>query len=259
MPDAQQESLAADLTALVPKEPKILTIDIETSPNVVYAWGLWNQNIATSQLIKPSRVLCFAAKWFHQKQVAFHAEINGRDEMVVAAWNLLNEADVVVGYNHVKFDLPHLHREFLLAGMPPPSPVHNIDLLKVNRQRFNFVSNKLGYVTEQLGLDNKIDTGGQDLWNRVLDGEAAAWKKFRRYNIQDVLITEQLFEALAPWINMPHKGMWSGNMSCCYSCESTDLLPVGFVYSKAIAYPKMKCAGCGAWNKLLRNGQTRAA
>lgn len=252
-------SLSEDLTALTPSDPRILTLDIETSPNIVYAWGIWNQNIATSQLIEPSRVLCFAAKWLDRKRVEFYSEQDGRDEMLRAAWSMIDEADVIVGYNHVKFDLPHLHREFLLAGMPPPSPVHNIDLLKVNRQRFNFVSNKLGYVVDQLGLEHKIDTGGQELWNKVLKGDERAWKKFRKYNMQDVVITEQLFMALSPWINMPHKGMWSGNMMGCYSCDSTDLIAAGFIYSKAIAYPKMRCADCGAWNKLLRNGQTRAA
>lgn len=253
-------SVTTDLEALLPKEPRILTIDIETSPNLVYAWGLWDQNISTSQLIKPSRVLCVAAKWLGTKKVMFYSEHEDRKEMIEEVWSLLNEADIVVGYNHVRFDLPHLHREFLLAGMPPPSPSQNIDLLAVNRRRFKFVSNKLGYVTAALGLDSKIDTGSQALWNAVMENDPAAWKKFRRYNIQDVNITEQLFELLTPWINtMPHRGMWSGDMCGCYSCDSTNLVHVGFVYGKTAAYPKMQCDDCGAWNKLLRNGQTRAA
>ena len=63
-------SLAEDLNRLLPRDPKVLVIDIETSPNVVYAWGLWDQNIGISQVIEPSRVLCFAAKWVGQKKVA---------------------------------------------------------------------------------------------------------------------------------------------------------------------------------------------
>lgn len=252
-------SLAEDLNKLLPREPRVLVIDIETSPNVVYAWGLWGQNISTSQVIEPSRLLCFAAKWVGEKRVMFHGERSGREKMVQAAWDLMDEADVIVGYNHVKFDLPHLHREFMLAGLLPPSPAQDIDLLKVNRQRFKFVSNKLGYVTEALGLDTKIETGGQSLWNDVMRGDKKAWAEFRKYNIQDVLITEQLFELLIPWIKVPHKGMWSGDMKECYSCGSADLVPMGFVYGKTMAYPKLQCAACGAWNKVLRNGQTRAA
>jgi DNA polymerase elongation subunit (family B) len=252
-------SLSEELLGLVPKEPRILVIDIETSPNVVYAWGLWDQNIGTSQIIETSRVLCFAAKWMDEKKVHFHDEREGRYEMLSAAWDLMDEADIIVGYNHVKFDLPHLRREFLSLGMLPPSPAQDIDLLKVNRATFNFPSNKLGFVTEQLRLDTKLETGGQELWNAVLQGDEKAWRKFRKYNMQDVLITEQLFQVLSPWIKGPHKGMWSGNMKCCYSCASNDLSFVGFAYGKVMAYPKFQCGGCGAWNKLMRNGQTRAA
>ena len=97
-------SLSEDLTALAPSDPRILTLDIETSPNIVYAWGIWNQNIATSQLIEPSRVLCFAAKWLDRKRVEFYSEQDGRDEMLRAVWSMIDEADVIVGYNHVKFD-----------------------------------------------------------------------------------------------------------------------------------------------------------
>ena len=259
MSSTYRDALAAELEALKPKDPRILVIDIETSPNVAYAWGLWDQNISTSQLIEPSRVLCFAAKWMGVRKVMFHGEREGRSEMVRAAWDLLDEADIVVGYNHIRFDIPHLNREFILAGLPPPSPSMNIDLLRVNRQRFKFASNKLGYVTEVLGLETKLETGGQSLWNGVLAGDEKSWKTFIRYNKQDVIITEQLFGILAPWINGPHQGLWYGNLKGCHACQSTALMPQGFLYAKAIAYPKMRCADCGAVNKLLRNGQTRAA
>jgi len=237
--------------------PKILTIDIETSPNVVYSWGLYNQNISTNQIIEASRVLCFAAKWLDGRNVQFHSEFHdGRAEMVRAAWALLDEADVVVGYNHVKFDLPHLHREFFLAGLGPPSPSIDVDLLKVNRQRFKFVSNKLGYVTDVLGMDTKLETGGMGLWRAVLAGDESAWRKFRAYNRQDVLITEQLYRLLGPWLKGPHVGLWSGSMSSCHACGSSDLTPVGFSYTRTAAFPKVLCS-CGAWGKVLRSGETR--
>jgi DNA polymerase elongation subunit (family B) len=240
--------------------PKVLTLDIETSPNVAYVWGLWDQNIGTSQLIEPSRVLCFAAKWLGKARPVFWSEFHdGADAMVEAAWSLLDEADVVVGYNHVKFDIPHLQREFVERGYAAPSPYIDVDLLRVVKSRFKFPSNKLGYVTDALGLDTKLETGGQALWSRVLQGDRAAWAEFKRYNVQDVEITEQLFTLLSPWItNVPHAGLWGGSMEVCYSCGSGELEPAGFVMHKSIAYPKMRC-GCGAWSRVLRSGQTRPA
>lgn len=253
-------SLLEDLSELAEsEEPRILTIDIETSPNVVYAWGLWDQNIGVSQLIEPSRVLCVAAKWYGDSSVLFFDERAGRKKMARAVWDLIDQADIVVGYNHEAFDMPHLHREFLLAGLLPPSPYQAVDLLKVNRRRFKWVSNRLGYVTEALGIGSKLETGGQSLWRGVLAGDEKAWAKFQRYNIQDVRLTEQLFDLLAPWIKLPHRGQWSGVMCCCYACGSSELVPMGVIYGRAVAYPKTQCAGCGAWNKILRNGQTRAA
>lgn len=253
-------SLSSDLLGLAASDqPRILTIDIETSPNLVYAWGLWDQNIGVSQLVEPSRVLCVAAKWYGDQRVLFFDERGGRGEMAGAVWDLLDQADIVVGYNHEQFDLPHLHREFILAGLLPPSPAQQIDLLRVNRRRFKWVSNRLGYVADSLGIGEKLETGGQSLWSAVLAGDEKAWAKFRRYNIQDVRLTEQLFDVLAPWIKLPHRGQWTGRMSCCYSCGSADLLVVGVVYGRAVAYPKAQCAGCGAWNKVLKSGQTRAA
>lgn len=244
----------------IPKEPRVLTVDIETSPNIVYSWGLFKQNIAPVQVIESTRMLCFAAKWHGDKKLTFRSEFhNTREEMVNEAWRLYDEADVVQTYNGIGFDNPHLMREFLLMGLGPPSPWVDIDLLQVNRKRFRFTSNKLVYVTEYLGLDAKMDAGGMELWKRVMAGDPAAWEKMRRYNMRDVVITEQLGDVLSPWITSPHMGQWTGNTSCCYRCGSDQLAFVGLVYGKTTAYPSFVCAVCNSLNKMLRSGQTRAA
>ena len=249
-----------DELAMETPDPKVLTLDIETSPNVVYAWGLYDQNIGVSQVIETSRVLCVAAKWLDSRDVIFVSEFHdGRAKMLATMWDLVNEADIVVGYNHVSFYMPHLNREWFTADYGPPSPYQNVDLYRVNRSQFKFASNKLGYVTERLGLDTKIETGGQALWNRVLANDPEAWDLFAEYNATDVLITEALFMRLRAWIKLPHLGLWTGEMSHCYSCESPDLTPAGTVYAKANAWPKLLCEDCGAWNRMLKNGQTRAA
>jgi DNA polymerase elongation subunit (family B) len=234
-------------------------VDIETSPALVYAYGLFDQNISISQIVEPSRMLCFAAKWHDTKRVEFYSEHHdGREEMVRQAWRLLDEAEIVIGYNHVRFDIPHLNREFLLAGLGPPSPWVDVDLLTINRRRFKFMSNKLGYVTDAVGLPTKLDTGGQSLWNDVLKGNERAWAKFKRYNMQDVRITEQLYDLLRPWIKHPHMGQWTGSAYACHSCGGRDLVPVGIIHTNLTAYPKALCS-CGALNRILSNGKTRAA
>ena len=107
---------------------------------------------------------------------------------------------------------------------------------------------------EQLGA---IEEALSDL-DKAMKGDDKAWAKFKRYNIQDVEVTERLLETLWPWINSPHLGQWTGSKVCCYSCGSTDLTLAGVVYGRTLAYPKMVCR-CGAWSKILRNGEARAA
>ncbi|HSG62773.1 MAG TPA: ribonuclease H-like domain-containing protein [Pseudomonadales bacterium] len=242
------------------RTPKVLTLDIETSPALAYVWGLFDQNVSVSQIVAPSRMLCFAGKWLGDKQTTFVSEFHdGKKAMIQNAWDMLNDADIVVGYNHVRFDIPHMNREFMLAGLVPPSPVQHVDLLQVMRRNFKMMSNKLGYVTNAVGLDTKLDTGGQALWNDVMANDSKAWDKFRKYNIQDVVITEQLFELLAPWIKGVHAGLFTGDPSCCYSCGSINLVAHGVTRAKNAAWPLTQCADCGAWNKVLKNGATRAA
>ena len=242
------------------KKPKVLIWDLETSPAILFSFGLFNQNHGINQIIEPSRVLCFAAKWLDRKACEFYSEFHdGRQDMIAQAWRLLDEADIVISYNGIGFDTKHMNREFLLAGFTPPSPVVEIDLLRVNRANFKFLSNKLGYVTEAVGLPTKLETGGMELWKRVLANEPAAWSKFKRYNVRDVHVTEKLYKLLSQggWIKGVHAGLFADDMTVCHSCGSPDLTPVGVMYSRTTAYPKALCV-CGAFNKVLSNGQTRA-
>lgn len=98
---------------------KILTIDIETRPNLAYVWGLWDQNVGLNQIEETGSVISWAAKWHGEKKVYFASDYHdGHSEMVRRAWELLDEADAVVGYNSKAFDMKHLNREFVLEGYP---------------------------------------------------------------------------------------------------------------------------------------------
>ena len=95
---------------------KILILDIETAPNLVHAWGLWDQSIGLNQIVKPTYTLCWAAKWLGKKQVFFrdHKE----KEFVKDIYELLTEADAVVHFNGCKFDLffGHTKHSFFFAS-----------------------------------------------------------------------------------------------------------------------------------------------
>lgn len=97
---------------------RILTLDIECSPTVAHVWGLWDQNVGLNQIVEDGRMICFAAKWYGDSQTLFFSdEKDGHEAMVEAAWRLLDECDVLVSFNGVKYDVKHLNREFVLAGL----------------------------------------------------------------------------------------------------------------------------------------------
>lgn len=237
---------------------KVLTVDIETSPSVAHVWGLFKQSVSLSQLQESTRVISFAAKWHGVRAVEFRSDFHdGHEAMVQRAHALIDEADVVVHYNGKSFDMPHLRREFLLANMPPPSPVREVDLYLVVRSRFRFISNKLDHVTRELGLTGKVTHTGHDLWVRCMAGDPKAWALMKKYNKGDVVTTEELHDVLLPWINgYPHAGLYGDSeVPTCQRCGGHGLRKEGFAYTALGKFQRYACKDCGSWSR----GKSRLA
>lgn len=239
--------------------PKVLTLDLETSPMLVYTWGLFKQDIGINQIVEHTRVISWAAKWFGKPGVMFASEFHdGREQMLERIHALLGEADAVVHWNGTSFDMPHLRREFKLAGMPPHNPVQEIDLMRVAKSRFYFPSYKLQYVSTQLGLAGKVSHTGFDLWRQCLAGDEKAWSLMRKYNKGDVTVTEQVYEQLLPWINKhPNLGHYADG-DACPNCGSDSMQKRGFYYTDASVFQKFWCKACGKWSRSAKSeGRTQ--
>lgn len=214
-------------------------------------WQLFKVNVSLNQLMETGQVICFAAKWLDEEEVVFLSDFEvGHTAMVEGAFNLINEADVVVHYNGSKFDLPHLNREFLLAGLPPPAPVQEIDLLKVVKKKFRFTSNKLDHVAQQLGIGSKVSHEGHELWVKCMEGDPEAWERMELYNRGDVILTEDLYKRLLPWIeNHPHIGLYADDEECCPNCGGHDLEKRGFSFTGVSKFQRFRCKQCGRWSR----------
>jgi len=243
-----QSEVIADLTG---REFKLLVLDIETSPNLGYVWRLWDQSLGLSQVKDWSSVMCFAAKWHGNKKVHFHSDFHdGHAEMVQAAWDLLDEADAVIHYNGKAFDIKHLNREFILAGLGPPSPFKDIDLLSTARSRFKFPSNKLDHISQALGVGSKVKHEGFELWTACMSGDKAAWGRMKKYNVGDIAITELVYDKLRPWIKShPNVGLWTGEHDCCRVCNSSRLARRGHYRTGTGVYLKFQCGECKAYSR----------
>jgi hypothetical protein len=228
---------------------KTLILDIETTPHTVDVWDLWNQNVGINQIHEPTHLLSFAAKWLGASTVTYF-DMRTYDLMIDGAHSLVHDADVVVGYNHVTFDMPHLNREFLLHDYAPPAPYKTVDLLRIIKRTFKFASNKLGYVTKALGLETKENHEGHTLWVKCIQGDPEAWEKMRSYNIQDVKITEALYNRVLPWIpGHPNVALVNGQPDGCPKCGvAGQLNKQGYSYTATGRFQRFKCGSCGSWS-----------
>jgi DNA polymerase elongation subunit (family B) len=231
---------------IVDRSLSILTLDIETSPNLGYAFGVWQQNMTPDKVIEQSRVLMVGAKWYGQRNVLLLSECDlGHDEMIRQSWQLVDQADILVSYNGIRFDLKHLKREWMEAGLPPPSPYKQVDLLRVVKKQFAYGSNKLDNVSQTLGIGAKVKHEGFALWRACLDGDEAAWARMARYCKGDVRLTERLYDRLRPWItNHPH--ITTSDVLRCNKCGSPSLTQMPKDYRAVlIDYGCWRCDDCG--------------
>lgn len=228
-------------------KPKILVIDIETAPAIAYTWRLFDVTISLDQLIQPSRMLCFGAKWYGEREMQFYSEWeHGTEEMVRNAHRLISEADAVVTYNGDKFDLPKLMGEFVALRLAPPPPPTSIDVYKAVR-KLGLQSNKLAFVGPFLKVGAKIKHAGFSLWSKTMDGDVPSRRKMQKYCEQDVRLLEHVYRTLRPYIrNHPHMG--DVGAEACGSCGGHHVQHRGFRRTKAFKIQRLQCQTCGSWS-----------
>jgi len=236
---------------------KILLLDIESSPNTAHVWGLWQQNVGIKQIMESSYVLCWAAKWLDDKEIMFDSVHQSTAKtMLKSIHKLISEADAVVHYNGTKFDMPTLNKEFLLHGLNPPAPYKQIDLLRTMRSQFRFPSNKLDYVAQRLGLGSKTEHEGHELWVKCMNGDKDAWKKMEKYNKQDVILLEMVYQRVLPWIKLhPNRNLFS-DRPCCHICGEENLKKRGTAISSTGTYQRYQCGSCGSWSQSTKSTKT---
>ena len=238
---------------------KILLLDIETSPNTAHVWGIWQQNIGLNQLLESSYTMCYAAKWLGESEIFFDSVFKSdSNSMLSGIHDLIDQADAVIHYNGNKFDMPTLNKEFLLAGLTPPSPVKQIDLLQVAKKQFRFVSNKLDYVSQALGLGKKTEHMGHDLWIQCMANNPKAWALMEEYNINDVILLEKVYYKFRPWIRQHiNLSIFNDTDVVCPNCGSKNHQRRGFALTSVSKFQRYQCNECGNWFRGTKNLRTR--
>lgn len=227
---------------------KILTLDIETQPHLAHVWRVWKENISPAQIKEKGKVIMVGCKWWKEDDVMlFDDKAMTHKEMVVAVHELMSEADAIVGHNIERFDIGHLNTEIVRLGLHPPAESKLIDTLKVVKQRFNFSSNKLDSVARELGLGSKLEHPGFDLWKGWMNDDPDHVQLMRDYCVQDVRLTEDVYEHIRPWIKSHPNTALYGDMSekVCTNCGSNKIHKKGQAFTKVGIYQRYKCQDCG--------------
>jgi len=239
--------------------PKILIFDIETAPIIAYVWQLWEQYVGIDQVKNDWFILSWSAKWLFDDQV-LHARLTGSeakewdDERIVnKLWKLIDEADIIVAHNLDRFDKLKANTRFLKYWLPHPSPYKTVDTLKVARSNFKVTSNKLDYLCKFLWLKAKTDTWWLDLWKQCLLGSNTALKKMDEYCQNDVLILEEVYLRLRPYIRN-HPNVWLYlEWEVCTNCWSSNLR---WESSYKTAVSSYDVARCECWAIVRRKSKT---
>jgi hypothetical protein len=245
-------------------KPNIFTMDIETAPNVAHVWGIWQQNVGLNQILEEDSILSFAYKRLGV-DATYYMDVSECKEktMIRQIVKVLDKADIIIGHNFKKFDNKWILRQCLKYNLKPPSNYKIIDTLLVSRQLMRLPSHRLDAVAKFLKCDNQKDTHkkfpGHSLWLGCLAGNKAAWKEMEFYNRQDVIVNEDVYLKLRPYItNHPNVGVYGdADEPVCPKCGHKHVHYRGYFHTNAGRYRKFQCQSCGGWGRLRQGVQTK--
>jgi len=241
---------------------RILLFDIESSPNLGWVWGKWEQNVISFET--EWHILSVAWKWLGESQIhvvalndfpkTFAKDPTNDYHVVQKIHELFNEADVVVGHNSNSFDNKKAQGRMLVHGFDPPSPYHEVDTLRQAKRHFSFNSYRLGDLATSLGVGAKADTGGFQTWLGCMNGDESCWKIMKKYNKQDVKILEAVYLRLRPWMNgHPNIAFLEDELDGCPNCGKDTLINQGLRKTRTMTYQRVQCStaqgGCGTWSR----------
>jgi len=245
----------------VSKLPKILLFDIETLPMWIRVWGLYKQRPNIKQIVKDWIVLSWSAKWLDKPDIMSDIlspeEIEERDDKRIceSIWKLIDEADLIVAHNLLRFDIKKLNSRFMIHDMIPPSPYQTVDTLQHSYKIAAHTSHKLDWFGQLIRNEGKIDTD-YELWIRCENGDKEALSEMLAYNIEDTRLLEEVYLWMRPWMRShPNIGLYMDlKESVCTNCGSNDIVPTNKSYLTAAGvYETIRCKTCGAIGRCRSN------
>lgn len=253
--DVQTKLNSINTVGNISDKVKFLYYDIETTLAVSYHFRQWKVDLPQKQKIKESHLLAHAWAWNNdevQSSILTVDEVLKSDpeRLVLEAWALFDNADIICAHNSKKFDIKKVNAYFLQYGLPPPSHYKVIDTLQIAKQMFNLPFNSLAYLAEFLGVEQKIDTGGVDLWIGCDRGDQDSLDKMQEYNEGDITTLRAVHQKLIGWSNNGvNIALYNKDHDVlCTHCGSDNIQVIEGKVATTVQrqYQLYRCHDCGA-------------
>lgn len=240
--------------------PAVYFIDIETAPGEYYAFDPRVDYLRKDQQIKDFTILSWAAKKMGSEEVIFRStkdEKHPRDDKKIMEemWAILDGADIVIGQNSDRFDIPKIYARMMFQRVKdrhPPSSFKRVDTKKIAKKYFGFTYNSLEHLCDYLDVKYKKlkhdKFPGMSLQVECLKGNAEAWKEMERYNVRDVLALEECWKEMRAWDSAVNTNLYYGSKKCVCRVPGCggSLQSHGYHFTAAGKFNRYRCGNCGA-------------
>jgi hypothetical protein len=89
----------------------------------------------------------------------------------------------------------------------------------------------------------------------MLQGNDEAWKEHEEYYKMDVVVTEEIYERMKPYVK-PHLSLIVGSnlhVEACATCGSDDLTKDGYHFTSVSKFQQYKCNSCKSFSRGRHN------
>jgi predicted RNA-binding Zn-ribbon protein involved in translation (DUF1610 family) len=238
--------------------PKIVLWDIETAMTLVGAHtsasGLYGKNLSTKYVLRDWYLLCVCLKELGSGEVTtFTAHDTGLPEddynVVKATRDYLEDVDILIAHNGDKFDLKAFNARLMFHKLPPLPKIITVDTLKEARKVARITSNRLDYIAFHFGITERKIKHERDLWRALLfdTGDAEAMREMAKYCAQDVIVLENVYKNLIPYMKS-HPNVADVNTMNCPKCNSDDIIKSKTRRTASgIVKTQYQCKCCGSY------------
>lgn len=239
--------------------PKILFIDLEMCPMEGFFWQPYGDRyIAPARIKHHTSLLAWAAKWRGKKKIYYEDQSKAKNvrndkKIATSLHKMILQADIVVAHCLKRFDSPKSEYRFIVHGlMPTQYEQHDTYLMA---KKFGFDYRSLDHLAFILKCKSRkyahAKFPGDSLFDQCTLGNKEAWKEMKKYNPQDIVVLEEVYEKLLRYQTQINFSSYEGINTCTCGCKV--FRKDGFRFTKVGKYQKYRCNDCGKPQKSTIN------